>query len=134
VEMRPEHPYDPYAVLRFTEITFARRERRGRMRLWWARKRNERAHRWQATFNVVTSDGVTRYVFPSAAPSELPWRFAPAVWSPDLQLDWPEDEADALVRDRHRTTAIRPTHVRIPALLGGCRVDVWPPGACGTAI
>lgn len=44
VEMLPEHPYDPHAVLRFIEITFARRERRGRMRLWGGHVNATTAH------------------------------------------------------------------------------------------
>jgi hypothetical protein len=126
VEMRPEHPYDPQAVLRFTEISFAERRRVGRARRWWREKASERGRRWQATFTLATPDGVTRHVFPSSIPSISRWTFKPAAWSPDLELQWPESESDALVRDLPRTSLIRPAQVRIPDLLGDCGVEVWP--------
>ncbi|HTK67256.1 MAG TPA: hypothetical protein VL595_33090 [Pseudonocardia sp.] len=126
VEMRPEHPYDSHAVLRFTEISFANRRRVGRARRWWREKADERGRRWQATFTLVTPEGITRHVFPSAVPQHLPWTFTPAVWSPDFELQWPESESNALVRDVWHTTLVRPAQVRIPALLGDCGVDVWP--------
>lgn len=126
VEMRPEHPYDSQAVLRFTEISFAEQRRVGRARRWWRKKASERSRQWQATFTLVTPDGITRHVFPSATSSDLPWTFKPAAWSPDLELEWPESESGAIVRDLMRTSLIRPAQVRIPALLGNCGVDVWP--------
>lgn len=126
VEMRPEDPYDRHAVLRFTEISFVKRRWVGRARRWRRDRNSERGRRWQATFTLVTPEGITRHVFPSVVARHLPWTFTPAVWSPDLELHWPESESDALVRDLLRTTLIRPAQVRIPALLGDCGVDVWP--------
>jgi hypothetical protein len=126
IEMRPEHPYDPHAVLRLTEISVGERRRVGTTRRWWREKTSKRKRRWQATFTLVTPEGITRHVFPSAVPRHLPWTFTPAVWSPDLSLHWPESESGALVRDSMRTTLVRPALVRIPTLLGDCGVDVWP--------
>jgi hypothetical protein len=126
VEMRPEHPYDPHAVLRFTEISVGERRRVGRARRWWREKASERGRRWQASFTLVTPEGITRHVFPAAVPQHLPWAFTAAVWSPDLDLQWPESETSALVRDILGTTLVRPAQVRVPTLLGDCGVDVWP--------
>jgi hypothetical protein len=126
VELRAEHPYEPHAVLRFTEITVAERRRVSPIRRWRRQKASERARRWHAVFTLVTPEGATRLVFPSSAPTQLPWAFTPAVWSPDLELEWPASESEVLVREPLRTTLVRPAQVRIPSLLGDCGIEVWP--------
>jgi hypothetical protein len=72
---------------------------------------------------VVTAEGATRHVPPIVQEEEPFWRFHGPTWQ-QVVLEWPDDEVGAVAE--LGTTLVRPASVRLPAVLGECRVDVWP--------
>jgi len=121
--------HNPYELMHdnpipsFREVTFARRERIGRLRRWAARRRAEHDARFTVAATVVTIEGATRHIHPVIPAGEQFWRFFGPTWQP-LDLEWPADEAGALTE--LGTELIRPAAVRLPALLGDTPVQVWP--------
>jgi hypothetical protein len=122
--------HTPYELLHdnpipfFREVTFARRERIGRLRRWARRRHDERAARFTVAATVVTLDGATRHVHPVLPADEQVWRFVGPSWCPPVTLEWPAEDAGALTA--LGTELIRPAAVRLPALLGDTAVQVWP--------